>query len=309
MRPAFRRRLSLPASTATLATTALLLAACVSAPAPVPVSVPAWDTQLVRSAWARDVDAMAAAQDNAARRAHLERRLHALGLTVTHQPFEVGALAGDNLFAEVGGGPAEAPLLLLGAHSDRVDVGRGATDNATGTAVLLALAERFRQRPLARHRLKLALWDLEEHGLLGAEAYVEAAGSERPALYVNVDVFGWGDTLWMLAPDPASPLVAASREAATTQGLALVAGKQYPPSDHRVFLKAGWPAVSYTLADGDEIPNVVAVFSGKRSMTRPKMLRVIHTADDTVAQIDAAAAAKGVDAIEAALRTWDASAD
>ena len=44
-------------------------------------------------------------------------------------------------------------------------------------------------------------------------------------------------------------------------------------------------------------------------MTRPKMLRVIHTADDTVAQIDAAAAAKGVDAIEAALRTWDASAD
>lgn len=308
MRPAFRRRLSLLASTATLAATTLLLAACASAPPPAPTSVSTWDAQLARSAWARDVDALAAAQDNAARRAHLEHRLHAFGLTVTHQPFVVGTLAGDNLFADVGG-PADAPLLLLGAHSDRVDAGRGATDNASGSAVVLSLAERFRQRPLARHRVKLALWDLEEHGLLGAEAYVEAAGSERPALYVNVDVFGWGDTLWMLAPDPASPLVTASREAATTHGLQLVAGKQYPPSDHRVFLKAGWPAVSYTLADRDEIPNVIAVFSGKRSMSRPKMLRVIHTTDDTVAQIDSAAAAKGVDAIEAALRAWDAAGD
>lgn len=300
MRPAFRH--AVPA----LALAASLLVACASAPAPAPVAAPATAAHLDNSAWARDVVALAAAHDNTARRAHLAHRLGALGLQVTRQPFDVGALHGENLFADVAG-PADAPLLLIGAHSDRVDVGRGATDNASGSAVVLALAERFHQRPLAHHRVRIALWDLEEHGLLGAEAHVEAAGSERPTLYVNFDVFGWGDTLWMMTPVADAPLVAASREAATAHGLRLAAGAQYPPSDHRAFLKAGWPAVSYTLADRDEIPNVIAVFSGKRSMTRPKMLRVIHTADDTVAQIDAAAASKGIDAVEAALRAWDAN--
>jgi Zn-dependent M28 family amino/carboxypeptidase len=300
MRPSFRH--AVPA----LVLAAALLVACASSPAPVAAPVAA--AHLDDSPWARDVVALAAAHDNAARRAHLAHRLGGLGLAVTREPFDVGSLHGENLFADVGG-PAEAPLLLIGAHSDRVDVSRGATDNASGSAVVLALAERFRQRPLAHHRVRIALWDLEEHGLLGAEAHVEAAGSERPALYVNVDVFGWGDTLWMMTPAADAPLVAVSRDAATAHGLLMTASARYPPSDHRAFLKAGWPAVSYALADHDEIPAVVAVFSGKRSMTRPKMLRVIHTADDTVAQIDAVAAAKGVDTIEAALRAWDAAGD
>ena len=299
-------RASFRGAVAALALATSLLVACASSPPPVAASATA--TQLDDSPWARDVVALAAAHDNAARRAQLAHRLGGFGLAVTREPFDVGALHGENLFADVAG-PADAPLLLLGAHSDRVDVGRGATDNASRSAVVLALAERFHRQPLKRHRVRVALWDLEEHGLLGAEAHVEAAGSERPALYVNFDVFGWGDTLWMMTPVADAPLVAASRDAATAHGLKLTAGAQYPPSDHRAFLKAGWPAVSYTLADRDEIPNVIAVFSGKRSMTRPKMLRVIHTADDTVAQIDPVAAARGIDAVEAALRAWDATGD
>lgn len=103
------------------------------------------------------------------------------------------------------GGP-ESPLLLLGAHADRVDVGEGAVDNASGVAAVLALAERFRERPLQGHRVAVAFWDLEERGLLGARDYV-ANGGEQPALYVNFDVFGWGDTLWVMAPELSDPLV------------------------------------------------------------------------------------------------------
>jgi aminopeptidase S len=274
-----------------------LLAACASSPRP------AADTSAARGDWHEDVVKMADAADNAGRRAHLERRLQGLGLRVEKQTFTAHSLQGENLIVDLGG-PADAPLLLIGAHSDRVDAGRGATDNASGSAVALALAERFQRRPLAHHRVKVAFWDLEEHGLLGAAAYV-GDNREKPALYVNFDVFGWGDSLWMMTPDPAHALVAATRDAAQTQGLALTAGKEYPPSDHRAFLKAEWPAVSYSLVGADEIPGMLEMLTGKRPMSRPKVMTVIHTAGDTIEEIDAVAAAKGVDAVEAALRDWD----
>ena len=53
-----------------------------------------------------------------------------------------------NNLAEVGGA-ADSPLLLLGAHSDQVAKGEGATDNASGSATVLALAQRLKARPLA----------------------------------------------------------------------------------------------------------------------------------------------------------------
>ena len=277
----------------------LLAAACASAPEPVPTVAP-------RDAWYDDVVAMADASDNTARRAHLQSRLEHLGLRVEARTFTANGLQGENLLVDLGG-PAGAPLLLIGAHSDRVEAGRGATDNASGSAVVLALAERFRHRPLAHHRVQAAFWDLEERGLLGAAAHV-AEGGERPALYVNFDVFGWGDQLWMMTPDATHALVAASRDAAQAQGLGLTAGEQYPPSDHRAFLKAGWPAVSYSLVGADEIRNILDVFDGKRPPSPPRVMTVIHTPDDTIAQVDAAAVSRGVDAVEAAIRAWDAQA-
>lgn len=281
-----------------------ILATCAYARTPVSKSADA----PAHSGWYVDVADMAKAEDNAGRRAHLQARLEGIGLVVTKQPFVAGKLQGENLIADLGG-PADAPLLLIGAHSDRVDAGHGATDNASGSAVVLALTERLQRTPLAHHRVKIAFWDLEEEGLLGATAYIEQSreqGGEKPALYVNFDVFGWGDSLWMMAPDPAHPLVAASRDAAQAKSLALSAGEQYPPSDHRAFLKADWPAVSYSLVGADEIPNILMMFAGKRPMSRPKVMMVIHSANDTVEHIDETAASRGIDAVEAALRAWDA---
>ncbi len=277
-----------------------MLTACASMSATQPASR---GSELVHSQWYADVAGMAQAEDNAGRRAHLQTRLQGLGLTATKQAFVAGTREGENLLVDLGG-PAGAPLLLIGAHSDRVDAGRGATDNASGSAVAMALTERLQRKPLTHHRVKVAFWDLEEHGLLGATVYI-AQNSEKPALYINFDVFGWGDSLWMMAPDPAHPLVAASRSAAQAQGLTISAGKEYPPSDHLAFLKAEWPAVSYSLVGTDEIPDILAMFSGKRAMSPPKVMKVIHTPNDTIDQVDEAAAAKGIDAVEAAIRAWD----
>jgi aminopeptidase S len=283
-----------------------LLAACASHPAQSPGPSDSAE-RTAPSSWFADVQGMADAQDNAGRRVHLRRRLEQAGLAVTAQAFESSKLQGENLIAEVGG-PANAPLLLIGAHSDRVDAGRGATDNASGSATVLALAERFKRRPLAHHRVKAAFWDLEERGLLGSAAYV-AQNREKPALYINFDVFGWGDSLWMMSRDAEHPLVIASRDAAQAQGIGISAGEQYPPTDHLAFLKAGWPAVSYSLVGADEIPDILRAFKGEQPERMPKVMAVIHTDKDTLAEIDAAATAKGVDAVEAAIRAWDAQTE
>lgn len=258
------------------------------------------------SGWYVDVRDMADAGDNAGRRAYLRKRLENAGMTVDVQPFVSGSREGENLIADVGG-PAAAPLLLIGAHSDRVDAGRGATDNASGSATALALAERFKRRPLAHHRLKVAFWDLEERRLLGAKAYV-AQDRERPALYVNFDVFGWGDTLWMMSRDAAHPLVAASRGAAEALRISISVGDRYPPSDHLAFLKADWPAVSYSLVGESEVAGILQAYAGHKPADAPKVMTVIHSDRDTIEQVDEVAVAKGIDAVEAAIRVWDAQA-
>lgn len=262
---------------------------------------------IATTTWQADVAGMASADDNAGRRDYLRKRLDAAGMPAQVQTFLHGTVTGENLIADVSG-RSEQPLLLIGAHSDRVSEGRGATDNASGSAVALALAERLRAQPLQHHHVQVAFWDLEEEGLRGAAAYI-ADKREKPALYVNFDVFGWGDSLWMMTPDDAHPLVARSRDAAQAQGLQITAGRQYPPTDHLAFLKAEWPAVSYSLVGAAEIPDILAVFSGKKPESMPKVMQVIHSPGDTVDQVDADAVAKGIDAVEAAIRAWDAGVE
>ena len=125
---------------------------------------------------------------------------------------------------------------------------------------------------------------------------------------MNFDVFGWGDALWMMAPETSHPLVAASADAARASGLVFSAGDRYPPTDHLAFLKAGWPAVSYSLVGAGEVESILEVFAGKTPATMPKVMEVIHHDRDTMAEIDVVAAERGVDAVEQALRRWDAAA-
>lgn len=297
-----------PRHVATALACLLALPAC-SAPRSTAVNKPETPTAAATPAartWLEDVRSIADADASAGRRTAIRERLRVLGMPSQEIHFEIDQQRGTNILADVAGDPT-APLLLLGAHSDQVDKGEGATDNASGSATVLALAQRLKERPLLNHRVGIAFWDLEEKGLLGAKAYV-ADGSTKPVLYVNFDVFGWGDTVWMMTPETEGPLARATRTAAMANGLKLSAGEQYPPTDHLPFLKAGWPAVSYSLVGEGEAALVLDAYAGRKLATVPKVMRVIHTDADTMAQLDANAAAKGVDAVEAALRQWDAQA-
>jgi Zn-dependent M28 family amino/carboxypeptidase len=256
-------------------------------------------------AWHRQVAAISAGDSTATRGLAITDQLDALGIAWHTEPFEIEGQSGQNLVADVGG-KAEAPLLLIGAHYDRVDKGQGATDNASGSATALALAAALHAKPLQNHRVQVVFWDLEEKGLLGSRAWVATPEREKPALYVNFDVFGWGDTLWMMAPTPDEPLATLLSAQSKAAGLNFSAGDKYPPTDHLAFLKAGWPAVSFSLVGSDEIDLILQVFSGQKPDSMPKVMQVIHSARDTVDELDADDVPLALQVLASSLRQWDA---
>jgi Peptidase family M28 len=111
-------------------------------------------------------------------RDYIVQSLEAAGWTVQRQPFAqlekrtAGIERGVNLFAERLGTDPNAGAILLGAHYDTVAQSPGADDNATAVATVLEAARLLGQLPTARS-LQLALFDLEERGLYGSQAFVE----------------------------------------------------------------------------------------------------------------------------------------
>lgn len=267
---------------------------------------PAW-ADTVSERWQTQVGDISAHADTRARGDAIGKRLDRLGIAWKREAFEQDGQAGQNLVADLGG-PDGAPLLLIGAHYDQVDVGHGATDNASGVAAVLELAAVLKATPLAHHRVQVVFWDLEEKGLLGSRAWVATTGREKPALYVNFDVFGWGDTLWMMSPQDDSLLVASLRAASEYEKLAFKPGDKYPPTDHLAFLKAGWPAVSFSLVGGDEIGPILEVFGGGKPAQVPKVMQVIHSPRDTTAELDSQRVDDALRVIEQGLRMWDKAA-
>jgi Zn-dependent M28 family amino/carboxypeptidase len=83
-------------------------------------------------------------------------------------------------------------LVVAGAHLDSVARGPGINDNASGSAVLIEVAEQLAAlRP--RNRLRFVWWAAEEIGLVGSRHYVERlspAARRQHALYLNFDMVG-----------------------------------------------------------------------------------------------------------------------
>jgi hypothetical protein len=99
-----------------------------------------------------------------------------------------------------GHGAPDNGAMVITAHYDHLGVRdraiyHGADDNASGVAVLLALARQCRQTPW-RHDAIFVAFDAEEMGLQGARAFVAALPipSDRTiALNINLDMVARGD--------------------------------------------------------------------------------------------------------------------
>jgi Peptidase family M28 len=99
-------------------------------------------------------------------RNYITSELKKYGFKLKQQSFPEGV----NIIAERLGSDRNAGAILVGAHYDTVFKSPGADDNSTGVAVVLEIARIFGLESTPR-TLKLVLFDKEEAGLIGSQAF------------------------------------------------------------------------------------------------------------------------------------------
>jgi Zn-dependent M28 family amino/carboxypeptidase len=212
-------------------------------------------------------------------RAWIVERFNAIGLEPLGgtylAPFSFAArsstapLDGGNVVGICKGTGRAPETMVISAHYDHLGVRdgavyHGADDNASGVAVLLAVAKHCTREPF-RHDTLFVAFDAEELGLQGAKAFVARPpiARERIALNINLDMVSRGDNGELYAagtyhwPKTKAPLEAVANRAP----IKLLFGHDKPKeiagglddwtnqSDHGPFHAAGIPFVYFGVED------------------------------------------------------------
>lgn len=219
---------------------------------------------------------------------------------------QTGEMDGRNVVFTLGEGERE---ILLTAHYDAVrlrdgSMSQGVVDNAASVVGVIEAAKRLRDADLD-HRVRVILFDQEELGLIGARKWIEAHGLANVAAVVNSDVAAYGDTMMYGLNNGAQSggVVRAVREVCAERVLHCVGFPVYPPSDDRAFSGAGLaeageagatdrvPTVSLGFQDHVGAHQMWLAFNGGESNGLaegfvPQVFRLIHSAEDTMEQVD-----------------------
>jgi alkaline phosphatase isozyme conversion protein len=202
---------------------------------------------------------------------YIENVFKSLGYQTSLQPFSFPSdntsVHSANVVAEKSG--QSARIIIVGAHYDSVEVGKGADDNASGVAVMLAVAEMVKdlQTP---YSIRFVAFGAEEAGLYGSNYFVQrmsAAEIQNTVTMINLDSLIAGNTPNVYGDsNPQGTLRNWLLEYAQNQGLELqtqpVENLDYPDgsscncADFSEFQAAGIPfayfeATDWTLGDKD----------------------------------------------------------
>jgi Zn-dependent M28 family amino/carboxypeptidase len=247
----------------------------------------------------------------------LKSQLDEAGLAYDVETFDgdrSSQAAGYNVIVRTG--PPTGQEILLVAHYDAVVLANGRLadgliDNAASVVAMIEATRRLAGR--TTHPVRLLLTDQEELGLVGAEAWIDAHGVENIAAVINADVSGNGDTLMygLNGGVQSGFLTTAAAELCTARALSCLAFPQYPPSDDRAFSAAGAPTLSLGYQPRAEAEKLRAFLlnqaaSAPDPATVPEVLMVIHTANDTLAKVQADTLAQAADFITALVIKLDA---
>ena len=300
----FRR---LAAAAALLAIATPLAAQEQARPMVVPVSAPTDAQRLVAAV------AAFGGQTNEVRARIALAQLEQAGFEPAYETFvggnrQTGEMEGRNVVVTLGDGPRE---ILLTAHYDAVmlrdgTMSQGVVDNAASVVGVIEAAKILRSKNL-NHRVRIILFDQEELGLIGARKWIEAHGLANVAAVVNSDVAGYGDTLMygLNNGSQSAGVTRAVREVCAERAMNCVGFPVYPPSDDRAFSGAGLgeaapagsadrvPTVSLGFQDHVGAHQMWLAFNGGESNGLaegfvPRVFQLIHSADDTMEQIDPA---------------------
>ena len=96
---------------------------------------------------------------------------------------ELGRVANFNTIAEIKGSEKPDEYVILSAHFDSWDGGTGATDNGTGTLVMMETMRILKKMyPNPKRTILVGHWGSEEQGLNGSRAFVE----DHPEIVKNI---------------------------------------------------------------------------------------------------------------------------
>ncbi len=189
-----------------------------------------------------------------AARAYLQGALSALGLMPQLHAFANGA----NVYAEISATRGTEPGVIVGAHFDTVMGSPGANDNASGVAVVLAVARVLVDTPCRTRPVTVVLFDLEETGLFGSRAFAMTRAPSSVQSVHTVDQVAWDadDDRVIELEQPAPALEAAYRAAAQRLG-AGISVTTTGGTDHVPFRDRGFVAIGITeeYVGGDTSPH------------------------------------------------------
>lgn len=190
-------------------------------------------------------------------------RTLAKGIPVTLEMFVQSTAHPDdrtafNLIAEIPGTDKRDEVVMLGAHFDSWHYATGATDNASGSAVMLEAMRILKALNLPlRRTVRLALWTGEEQGLLGSRAYVSNHFAERATMqlkpdhgkfqaYFNMDNgTGAFRGIYLQGNEAIGPIFRAWMEPFRDLGMTTVTIRNTGGTDHLAFDAVGLPGFQF----------------------------------------------------------------
>ena len=136
--------------------------------------------------------------------------------------------------------------LVIGAHIDAWDVGQGAIDNGTGTAVLFDVARLLKKyNPHNYYSIELVWFNGEELGLWGSRKFMEMHKNDKIAAMINMDMPGSPTGFNIMGFDNFRGVFAKIKD--ELNGFNLYKGVEsipYTNSDHMPFMFEGIPVFS-----------------------------------------------------------------
>jgi hypothetical protein len=95
---------------------------------------------------------------------------------------------GENIIGEIPGGAKKDEIVMIGAHFDSWHTGTGATDNGTGSAVMIEVMRILKALNVKLDRtVRIGLWSGEEQGLFGSRAYVKEHFADPATMQVKAE--------------------------------------------------------------------------------------------------------------------------
>ena len=165
-----------------------------------------------------------------------------------------------NVLAELPGTDLAEEIVMIGAHFDGEPAGTGATDNASGSAMVMEamrILTAIGAKP--RRTIRAALWGAEESGLLGSRGYVRKHFADpengrlpehdKLSVYFNVDWYGRFRGIYLQGNDAARPIFEAWMRPFHDVDMSWIVPGNTGGSDHMAFLEVGLPGFQFIQDD------------------------------------------------------------